>query len=131
MIDLTTLRKALAVKQPGDLLTLRFEPELSYDEAVERGVAGLDEWMQQSPEFALTVGQLAEGVSASAEPTPVKYRTIDRLNVRVEPSKSAAKVTILASGVEVWIGETRDGWGRISQGEYAGRWLSMEYLTRA
>lgn len=134
--NLALFQKALAAKKPGDLMIVRFVSPLSYEDAVKQGVSGVDTWMMQSPEFGLTVAQLAVGVRAdgSAEPPKppplsVKYRTIDRLNVRVEPSTSAAKITILAKGAEVWIGETRDGWGRISQGEYVGRWLSMEYLA--
>lgn len=136
--SLALLQKALAAKQPGDLMIVRFVSPLSYEDAVKQGVAGVDTWMMQSPEFGLTVAQLAAGVRAdgSAEPPKppplsVRYRTTSKLNVRTEPNISAKIITTLAVGVEVWIGEIRDKWGRVSQGQYAGRWLHMDYVKRA
>lgn len=50
------------------------------------------------------------------------------VNVRAEPSKSSARIGVLASGAEVRLGATRNGWQRVSYAEGEG-WIYKDYLA--
>jgi hypothetical protein len=65
-------------------------------------------------------------------PTTIRVRTTAALNVRNAPAIGDNIVIVLARGtiIEVYEAETVSGWKQISSGQYAGKWVSSQYVTK-
>ncbi|ATP41121.1 N-acetylmuramoyl-L-alanine amidase [Solibacillus sp. R5-41] len=123
----------------AEILYLREGPGLSYPiiETLQDGqpltaLSKQDDWIQ------VRAGEL-EGwvaswlVKSSEKPTAASIQKtviaqVDSLNLRAEPSLSAAILTKLASGTEAQFLKEQQDWVQIQYGEYTG-WVSANYVT--
>ena len=123
----------------AEILYLREGPGLSYPiiETLKDGqpltsLSKQDDWLQ------VRVGE-QEGwvaswlVKSSEKPTAASIQKtviaqVDSLNLRAEPSLSAAILTKLASGTEAQFLKEQPDWIQIQVGDYIG-WVSANYVT--
>ncbi len=65
-------------------------------------------------------------------PVTIRVKTMTRLNVRTDHVVGDNKVTTLETGtiIEVYEKKTTVGWYQISAGQYAGKWVSADYVEK-
>lgn len=85
-------------------------------------------------EYLFTSAELLAALTGQPAPTPttIRVRTTAALNVRSAPAIGDNIVIVLARGtiIEVYEAETVSGWKQISSGQYAGKWVSSQYVTK-
>ncbi|MEG0470941.1 MAG: SH3 domain-containing protein [Solibacillus sp.] len=123
----------------AEILYLREGPGLSYPiiETLQDGqpltaISKEDDWIHVRA--GKLEGWVASWLVKSAEkPTAASIQKtviaqVDSLNLRAEPSLSAAILTKLASGTEAQFLKEQQDWIQIQYGEYTG-WVSAKYVT--
>ncbi|MGE7021215.1 SH3 domain-containing protein [Solibacillus cecembensis] len=123
----------------AEILYLREGPGLSYPiiETLQDGqkltaISTQDDWLQvrvgeqEGWVASWLVKSLEKPTAASVQKTIIAQ--VDSLNLRAEPSLSAAILTKLASGTEAQFLKEQPDWIQIQVGDYTG-WVSANYVT--